>query len=212
MNHFTAIGLACAASFLPYDCFADGLEFIPNDPVVMAPARLAQEWTGPYVGLSYGHKASQVEGYRDRCVKGTDSGPYLNENGGYIDHSETFDCSYDYSRFGPEYHPVVIDRESTGQVSDTSEGFGAFIGYRYDFGHVVGGIEAGRNAGMTTVEGQVAVDLGRVLAYGVAGVSDQGGFTGAGVDVKLGQRFLVGVKMIEGDFGQLTMVRVGLNF
>jgi opacity protein-like surface antigen len=211
MKRITAMSASIVA-ILSSASFAGGMEFVPNDPVVMAPARPAQTWTGPYAGLSYGRKIGHVEGYRDQCVKGTDSGPYLNEIGGYIDHSGTFDCSYDYSTFGPEYHAVVIGQEVTGQFSEASEGFGAFVGYRYDLGHIVGGIEAGHTAGLTTVEGQLGMGLGRVLVYSLAGASDQGNFGGAGVDVRLGERFLVGGKMIEGDFGQLTTIRLGMEF
>ena len=165
-----------------------------DDPEVTAPARAAPgDWTGLYVGLNYGR--STTETTETRCFKlGMPKA-----------------CDDPIFDYYPEYK--VIETTTTKTASDD---VGAFAGYRHDFGRIVGGVEIGAIGDLTSAEAQVGVDLGRVLVYGLAGGAKRGDETGsiygAGLDVRVGKRAMVGVKHTTGDVGDLTTLRVGIRF
>jgi opacity protein-like surface antigen len=103
---------------------------------------------------------------------------------------------------------------------DTTEEFGAFAGYRYDMGTFVGGVEAGTNNGLDSIEGQVGLDLGAATAYGHVGYgrfNDVDDTTyGVGADLAVTDNVIVGLKYTAGDFNgadleQIT-ARVGFKF
>lgn len=193
----TILVFAIGFAFLSLPAHADGLTAQGlEDPEVIAPA--SADWTGPYVGLTYGRTSAETSSQSCRKVfDGVDYGPYACD-----------DPVFDYFPGSK-----VVDTETT---STSSDDIGAFAGWRYDFGDVVGGIEVGAIGDMTSAEVQVGLDLGRVLAYGLAGGAkmgdESGAIYGAGVDVSLGQRWLLGIKHTTGDAGDLTTLRVGIRF
>lgn len=175
--------LAFFASALPV--IAGGPVFVPHDPVVTPPADASGDWTGLYAGVT-GTRTSDASS-RDEC--------YKDYNGQLI----PLPCDNDaFTEFG--FVPVIKTISSGTSGVDV----GAFVGYRHDFGRIVGGVEANTSGGQL----QLGLDLNRVLAYGFAGT---GGAYGAGLDVALGKRLLVGVQHDLGDEGA-TSLRVGIRF
>lgn len=175
--------LAILLSLFPTIAAADGLTTLGlDDPEVMKPQ---SEWTGFYAGLSYGKTTSTEESFR--CFK----------------LGQPKDCDDPIFDYYPEYKEVVTE---TTESSD--EDFGAFAGYRHDFGRVVGGFELGKLGGFTSAEAQLGLDLGQILLYGVAGASEEESFYGAGADMKIGERLLIGLKYTD----QVTSVRAGIRF
>lgn len=186
------LSVALAITSMPAN--ADGLsEQGLADPVVTAPARVSGGWTGFYVGLTYGRNSTSTEG--QRCFK-------LGQP------KACDDPIFDYY---PEYK--VVETETT---STSSDDIGAFVGYRHDFGKIVGGVEIGVMGDTKSGEVQIGFDLGQVLAYSLAGVADDGtnsgAIYGAGVDLKLGKNLLLGVKHTTGDLSDMTTLRVGIQF
>ena len=175
--------LAILLSLFPTIAVADGLTTLElDDPEVMKPS---SEWTGFYAGLSYGRKSSSEE--LVRCFK----------------LGQPKDCDDPIFDYYPEYKEVV-----TETTESSEEDFGAFAGYRHDFGRVVGGFELGKLGDFTSAEAQLGLDLGQVLLYGVAGASEDESFYGVGADMKIGERFLIGLKYTD----QVTSVRAGIRF
>ena len=114
-----------------------------------------------------------------------------------------------------------MEKYLTKSFETTSENnFGAFLGYRHDFGRIVGGAEIGVNGDLRSLEAQVGLDLGKVLPYAFAGVGDLDGVSGktygVGADMALGKNLLVGVKTTRGEFDDTdlssTLVRVAIQF
>jgi opacity protein-like surface antigen len=159
--------------------FADGPSSPWDEPEVTKPA---QEWTGPYVGLSYG-RSVDVEKLL-RCFK----------------LGQLKDCNDPIFDYYPEYK--VVEEGST-KTSDNI--FGVFAGYRWDLGRIVVGGEINAYEDSTTAEAQLGLDLGRVLAYGFFGTDD---LYGIGADARLGRNVLVGLKATE----ETVSLRVGLEF
>jgi opacity protein-like surface antigen len=181
MKH--ALILVVSLATLSSPAFADGLtELGLDDPEVVAPANPSGDWTGLYVGLSYGRTSTEAEGVR--CFKLGDPK----------------DCNDPIFLQYPDFK--VVERFTL--ESEDSDGAGAFLGYRHDFGNVVGGLELGVQNDLTTAEAQLGVDLGRLLVYGLAGAGEfndaSGTVYGAGADFKLGKRLMIGAKYTTGDF------------
>lgn len=180
-----------------------------DDPEVTKPAAVG-DWTGPYVGLSYGRTKSSDSRteYTEQCFKFND---LLGER-----FSDTpVDCATYVPPAGYSLERVQVPGDTV--TTETSQDHvGAFLGYRHDFGRIVGGIEAGVLGDMKSLEAQGGVDLGNVLVYGLAGFGDADGTSGtiygAGADLKLGNRLLLGVKHTAGDFDGSTSLRVGIRF
>lgn len=162
--------------------YAGGLTEVGlDDPEVLAPAPVSGDWSGPYVGLSYGRNST--DSTSERCFK----------------LGAPKDCNDPIFMAYPEFK--VVETYSTSEDNDE---FGAFVGYRHDFGRMVGGVELGVLGDLTTAEAQVGLDLGRLLVYGHAGAGQFDGVSGtvygAGADLKLGKRMMVGAKYTTGDF------------
>lgn len=170
--------LAILLSLFPTIAAADGLTTFGYDEPEVMKPQ--SDWTGFYAGLSYGRKSSSEE--LVRCFK----------------LGQPKDCDDPIFDYYPEYKEVV-----TETTESSEEDFSAFAGYRHDFGRVVGGLEISR-FGDFSAEAQIGLDLGQVLLYGVAGES----FYGAGADMKIGERFLIGLKYTD----QVTSVRAGIRF
>ncbi len=196
----TILGLASTAAF------ADGLTSLGlDDPEVMAPPSVSGDWSGPYVGLSYGRTkaSSSVTEYSEQCFK------KFNDSLGKWLSDDPVDCA--------TYAPPEGDTVTTNSTSDA---VGGFLGYRHDFGRIVGGAEIGVNGDLKTLEAQVGLDLGKVLPYAFAGVGDldgeSGNTYGVGADMALGKNLMVGVKTTRGEFGNTelnsTLLRVAIQF
>ena len=225
----TILGLASTAAF------ADGLTSLGlDDPEVMAPPSVSGDWSGPYVGLSYGRTETTTPVY-DVCI---DDGDYSGGDkcSGKAEYSDlTFGPGLegtDYTQTGfmsPDHvssdHVFLLGEAVTivdaqGNVIGTGTTVGAFLGYRHDFGRIVVGAEIGVNGDLKTLEAQVGLDLGKVLPYAFAGVGEldgeSGNTYGVGADVALGKNLLVGVKTTRGEFGDTdlssTLVRVAIQF
>jgi len=193
-NRQTILAFAIGLAFLGLPANADGLTTQGlDDPEVMAPAKPAIDWSGPYAGLSYGR--TSTESTETKCFK--------------LGQPKACDDPIF------EYYPDLKEVQTTSSGSSTDQ-FGAFAGYRRDFGRVVGGLEVGSIGDMTSAEAQIGLDLGRALAYGFAGAADAGGESGAiygaGIDLLLGRGVLLGVKHTTGDLGDMTTIRVGVKF
>jgi len=254
-----------------------------DDPHLIPPATISNDWGGVYGGISYGRTTSKRTttvpqepeeffdtgvcespgsvgshgSYKCRFDKKTgpftphvwDTSPEIQElrfqknpwnqedlkrkgnplgravddevvryNAGYDGiwmNGEDFEFTYNYrQREIPASSLIFNEIANSDQV-------GAFLGYRRDFGTLVGGIEGNYTSDMQTVELQVGLDAGQLLPYGFVGAGSfdsQGGMVyGAGADLKLGQDgLMVGLKHTVGEFDDIssgtTAVRVGWQF
>lgn len=116
-----------------------------------------------------------------------------------------------------------------GEADTEATIYGAFAGYRYDFGRIVVGAEIDYMVGQGEVLGggafdydvdyltrfgiEVGYDLGDVLVYATAGIADieltdqfgttitsEGQFFGAGADYRLSDNFTVGAELLHHQF------------
>ena len=128
--------VTCLMIWTPGIGLADGLTVTYDDPTVMEPA---ETWTGPYVGVNYGRDDETVE--TQRCFK--------------LD--TEYPCDHPIFQQYPEFKRI-----ETTSSSSSEDLFGVFAGYRHDFGRIVAGAELGHLGDVTTFEGQIGADLGRV--------------------------------------------------
>jgi outer membrane immunogenic protein len=194
MTRNYTLTIIAAALLSTSPAFADGIASLGlDDPEVIAPASASGDWTGPYVGLSYGRIAT--DSTRVECFK----------------LGQSKDCDDPIFDYYPEYKDVVIITSSA-----STEKVGAFAGYRNDWGRVVGGIEVGALGDLATAEVHLGLDMGRVLIYGLAGAARfedaEGAIYGVGADMRLGERMLVGAKYIEGNGFEAATLRIGIRF
>lgn len=206
---FTALAFSAALSTVAAK--ADGLSALGlDDPEVTAPDRTSGDWTGFYAGLSYGRSETSESRptFAQRCYK-------LFEGVRFVypgeDGPRLLDCDDEtFTFWGAEAETVDVP---TGTITETAktDSLGAFAGYRHDFGRIVGGVEIGVMDDQTTAEVQLGLDLGPVLAYGLAGSGD-GMIWGVGADVQIGKRLMVGAKVTDGDAGRVATIRVGIRF
>lgn len=200
---------AAVLSLLATAATADGLlERGLTDPEVMAPAR--GDWTGFYAGISYGRTDTSTTRptFAQKCYKIFEGVRFVYPG---EDGPRLLDCDDEtFTFWGAEAEVIEV---STGTITETAktEGMGAFAGYRHDFGRIVGGVEIGVLDDRTTAEAQLGLDFGSVLAYGLAGTGD-GAFWGAGVDIQIGKRLMVGAKVTDGDAGRTATLRAGIRF
>lgn len=184
--------LSAALMFSALPAHADGLALQGlDDPEVTAPARAASDWNGVYIGVMGGRSGTETS--ETKCFKLGDER----------------DCSDPVFVYYPEY----LDTRTFTTGSETTE-VGAFAGYRHEiFGNMVAGFEVGAIGDYKSAEGQIGLDLGgRALVYGLAGFgdngTDSGEIYGAGIDVKVGKRLLIGVKHTT----DMTTARIGIQF
>lgn len=115
---------------------------------------------------------------------------------------------------------VVTQMSESITSIESMDEFGAFAGYRHDFGKIIGGVELGMIGDLASLEAQAGLDLGRVLPYVFAGAGqydgESGTVFGAGADLKIGQRLRVGIKHTVGEFDNVdvesTALRVAFKF
>ena len=200
---------AAALSLLATAATADGLlESGLTDPEVIAPAR--GNWTGFYAGLSYGRSETSTtrETFAEKCYKIFEGVRFVYPG---EDGPRVLDCDDEtFTFWGAESEVVQVPSGSVTEATKTDD-LGAFAGYRHDFGRIVGGVEIGVLGDQATAEAQLGLDLGPVLAYGLAGTGD-GATWGAGADIQIGKRLMVGAKVTDGDAGRVATIRAGIRF
>lgn len=118
---------------------ADGPGAPRIEPVVTPPA---QTWAGPYVGLAYGRVSSKTETIE--CFK--------------LGVSKA--CDDPIFGYYPEYKVEV--RTETKTSDDRA---GLLLGYRWDTGVLVPGVELALYDGKVLPGAQLGLDLNRVLPY-----------------------------------------------
>lgn len=183
MKYIATIILLALSCCAP--AYAGGLEEGLSDPVVTAPAKV-NHWTGFYVGVAATQSTDEATG--ERCSK----------------LGEPKACNDPIFDYYPEYKDVETFSIFTRDVEA-----GGFIGYRTG-DNLIFGVEAGKR-GLTYLEAQIGVNAGRVLPFLSIGASDEGESYGGGIDVALGDRWLLGVahRVANADY---TSLRLGLRF
>ena len=160
----TAFALILSAA----PALAGGPVAVLDDPEVMKPAAT---WSGPYVGLSYGRvtsTAEMVECFKLGQPRACDDPIFL-------------------------VYPDYKDERRT-QIETSDNVAGVLLGYRFDMGRVVPGVELGVYDDEAVPAVSLGVDLGRVLpfaSYGSEGAS-------VGLDVRIGDRLTAGVRAADG--------------
>lgn len=144
---------------------ADGFNPALADPEIIAPRGA---WTGPYVGLSYGRTTRKTETVE--CFK----------------LGQPRACDDPIFEVYPDYK---VEVRSTTRTSDSAAGLR--LGYRFDLGRVVPGIEAATATGLGA---QLGLDLGNVLPYAHY---DRDG-AALGVELRLSPRLTAGLRAGEG--------------
>ena len=175
--------VTCTAVLLGSTTFAGDVNTPAPAMAVVAPVAASTDWSGAYAGGLFAFASG--------------------------------DNIYNYLNFEPEYYSIEGDA------------YGVFAGYRHDMGNfVLGGEAAILFAGGITETGEdpeeygynnifdlkatAGFDLGNVLVYGTAGYSVAsfsydgspslpGWLVGAGVDVKISERFFIGAEYIYRD-------------
>lgn len=154
----TAIALIlCLAS----PAVADGFNPALADPEVIAPA---QTWTGPYAGLSYSQSETTAETVR--CFK----------------LGQPRACDDPIFETYPDYKVAV-----RSSVTETDSRVGALVGYRWDLGRVVPGVEASSVSGLGV---NLGLDLGDLLPYAHY---DRAG-AALGIEARLSRHLRAGVR------------------
>lgn len=147
---------------------ADGFNPALTDPEVIAP-RAA--WSGPYVGLTYSRVTETSETVE--CFK----------------LGQPRACDDPVFAYYPEYR-----EEIRTQIESSDNAAGVLLGYRFDMGRVVPGVELGIYGGEAVPAVSLGVDLGRVLPF--ASYSRNG--ASVGLDVRIGDRLTAGVRAADG--------------
>lgn len=149
---------------LSVPAYAGGPVFVPDDPVVAAPR---DTWSGPYVGLSYGRVTGSIETVE--CFK----------------LGQPKACDDPIFAYYPEYKVEVRTQTET---SDSSAG--VLLGYRFDMGRVVPGVELALQDGGAVPGINLGLDLGNLLPYAHL---DRDG-AALGIEARLSPRLTAGVR------------------
>ena len=160
----TMLAFATGLALLAQGVQADGLQPGLTDPVVTAPA---QTWTGPYIGLSYGRTTSSTETVE--CFK----------------LGQPRACDDPVFVYYPEYK---VEVRSETETSDSAAG--VLLGYRFDMGRLVPGVELGIYDGKVLPGAQIGIDLGGVLPF--AHYDSDG--AAIGIEAKLSPRLSLGAR------------------
>ena len=167
-----ALFLLAALAAAP--AYAGGISDPLDDPEVIQPA---EQWGGPYVSLTYGRSKSSEESVE--CFKlGT---PYACDDPIFLS------------------YPQYKEERVTTLETDESIG-GLLLGYRFDLGTVVPGVELGLFEEEVLPAVTLGLDLGQVLPYAV--YSPDG--AAIGFEAKLSKKFSAGVRHSE-DFTAMTV-------
>lgn len=167
-NRQTILAFAIGLAFLGLPANADGLTTQGlDDPEVMAPAKPAIDWSGPYAGLSYGR--TSTESTETKCFK----------------LGQPKACDDPIFIAYPEYK---VEVRSETETSDSAAGI--LVGYRFDMGRIVPGVELGIYDGAVVPGAQIGLDLGGVLPYAHY---DRDG-AAFGIEAKLSSHLSAGVR------------------
>lgn len=170
--------LTCLMVFVPglATCaLADGPTPGTEDPVVTAPR---DAWTGLYVGLAYGRVTRTETGEDVECLK----------------LGQPYACDDPIFDYYPEYKEEVRTAWSRSSDEDRT---GLLVGYRWDLGRVVPGVELGLYDGEVLPGVQLGWDLGGLLPY--AHLDSDG--AAAGLDLRLSPSLTAGVRAGQGGVG-----------
>lgn len=128
--------------------------------------------------------------------------------------------AYDTGETTTVYGPEVVTYFSETVTSMVESGdVGAFAGYRWEMGAIVG-VEAATDGTLSTLEASAGLPMGNVLGYAFVGAGQydgaSGGVYGLGADLAIGDDWLVGIKGTIGEFGdtetETVALRVGYRF
>lgn len=156
---------------------AGGLTTVYDDAPVMEPQR---GWEGPYVGLSYGRVSKTTE--TSQCFK----------------LGQPKACDDPIFIYYPEYKEVV-----TTQTETHEDRTGLLMGYRWDMGKVIGGVELGIYDGEALPGVQLGLDAGSILPY--AHFDSDG--PAIGVEAKLSTKLRAGIRA--GENGGMLTISMG---
>ena len=158
---------------------ADGLRTSTyDDPHVIEPA--PSGWDGPYVGLSYGRVSNTSETVQ--CFK----------------LGQPKACDDPIFIYYPEYKEVV-----TTQTETHEEQAGLLLGYRWDMGKIVPGIELGIYDDKAIPGIQLGWDAGKILPY--AHLDSDG--PAVGIEAKLSSKLRAGIRA--GENGGMLTISMG---
>lgn len=143
---------------------ADGFSPALTDPEVIAP-RAA--WSGPYVGLTYSRVTETSETVE--CFK----------------LGQPRACDDPVFAYYPEYR-----EEIRTQIETSDNAAGVLLGYRFDLGRVVPGVEVALYDGAAVPGVSLGLDLGGLLPY----VHMDRDGPALGIEVKLSPRISAGVR------------------
>ena len=157
---------------------ADGLTTTYDDPHVMEPAQ--PRWDGPYVGLSYGRVSNTSETVE--CFK----------------LGKPKACNDPIFIYYPEYKEVV-----TTQTETHENRAGLLLGYRWDMGKIVPGIELGIYDGKAIPGIQLGWDAGKILPY----MHYDSDGPAVGIETKLSPKLRAGIRA--GENGGMLTISMG---
>ena len=157
---------------------AGGLTTTYDEPHVMEPAQ--RGWEGLYVGLSYGRVSNTSETVQ--CFK----------------LGQPKDCNDPIFIYYPEYKEVV-----TTQTETHEDRTGLLMGYRWDMGKIVPGIELGIYDGKAIPGIQLGWDAGKILPYAHLD-SDS---PAVGIETKLSTKLRAGIRA--GENGGMLTISMG---
>lgn len=160
----TILAFATGLALMAQGVQADGLQPGLTDPVVTAPA---EAWTGPYVGLAHARKTSSTE--KVECFK----------------LGQPRACDDPVFVYYPEYKVEVRT-----EVETSDDVTGILLGYRFDMGHLVPGVELGIYDGKVLPGAQIGIDLGNVMPF--AHYDSEG--AAIGIEAKLSPRLSLGAR------------------
>lgn len=158
---------------------ADGLTTTYDDPHVIEPAAISG-WDGPYVGLSYGRVSNTSETVQ--CFK----------------LGQPKACDDPIFIYYPEYKEVVMTQTETHENQT-----GLLLGYRWDMGKIVPGVELGIYDGKAIPGIQLGWDAGKILPY--AHLDSDG--PAVGIEAKLSTKLRAGIRA--GENGGMLTISMG---
>jgi hypothetical protein len=169
---------------------ADGLTTTYDDPHVIEPA--PSGWDGPYVGLSYGRVSKN-----QNVTETTETVECFKLN-------QPKACDDPIFTYYPEYKEERITiSENTISLSTSENRAGLHLGYRWDMGKAVAGVELGIYDGKAIPGIQLGWDAGKILPY--AHLDSDG--PAVGIEAKLSTKLRAGIRA--GENGGMLTISMG---
>ena len=157
---------------------AGGLTTTYDDPHVIEPA--SSGWDGPYVGLSYGRVSNTTQ--TSQCFK----------------LGQPKACDDPIFIYYPEYKEVVMTETETHD-----DRAGLLMGYRWDMGKIVPGIELGLYDDKAIPGIQLGFDAGNLLPYAHY---DKDG-AALGIEARISPKLRAGIRA--GENGGMLTISMG---